>query len=109
MGEAVRRTKTTRRKPPEKPSPGPTQEELINAEVERRVSAIIDIEAFERQMLRNLTSTISCLCESRCTEHPFPNHVEAVFNDALSACFERVERIARNDRPPIHVCNKCGD
>lgn len=109
MSEAVRKTKTTRRKPAPKPEPGPSPEEIIAAEVERRVSAIIDLEAFDRQMLRHSTNVVSALCEARCTDHPFHGNVETAFNDALRAALERIERIVGNDRPPVYFCGKCGD
>lgn len=102
-------SETARKPARKKPADRPTQEEIINAEVARRVEMIIDGEQLDRMMVNRLTNVVSSLCGCRCGDHPLPPHVDAIMNDALMAALGRLERIANNDRPLLLPCRKCGE
>lgn len=104
MSEAVRKPRQRK-----KPEDHPSQEEIIESEVSRRVSAIVDGEEFDRLMLSRLTNAVSSLAGCFCDNHPMPDHVNTALSDAMRAACERIERIACNDMPMMIPCSKCGD
>lgn len=106
MSEAVRKPRTRKKATQD----GPTQEELIEIEVGRRVSAIIDGEAFDRMILNRMVNAVSSLAGCYCSEHPMSPPVVEAMDDAMRAACQRIERIAGNDLPPLSFpCAKCGD
>lgn len=89
----------------------PTDQQLIESEIDRRAqvlcSEIVGEAELDRKMLARLEDTLEALHAFACEDGP-PKQVSAVYYDAVSSVLDRIGRIASNDFKPCSDYLKCG-